>query len=471
VDAAARRLLPLGAAALLLAGSAARGDAEAQPSGSPAPSVRYTVRSDARLERLTVRVCFEGAPPPRLGPGIDRAGRALIDARDAGGRPLPVVDERIVLSRLAPGACLHYRLDLDVALRSARLASRRGGAFLSSPGAWLWRDRRRPPAGGATLRFELPAGLAAATPWPREGAVHRLDASAFQRPSFVVVGRFARLGLARRGVRVEAVRLGDGWSLDDADVRRWLSTAIDGVASVQGRFPVDRLLVVMSPSGGRGMRFGMVRRGGGHSVAFLVGRRSDASDLERSWVGWHELSHLQLPALPQRDAWLYEGLATYYQEVLPARVGLESPREAWDDLLDGFARGARSRARHPLSREAARMRRTGAFQRVYWAGTAFALEADVRLRERGRSLDAAIAHGARAWRGSRRVWSSEAVCRLWDRPLERAVLRPLHARYADRLPFPDTAALLRRLGVRRDGGGVALEPAALSAIRDAIMAR
>ena len=135
--------------------------------------------------------------------------------------------------------------------------------------------------------------------------------------------------------------MGDGWALDEDGVRRWLVTAIDGISTVQGTFPVDELLVVMQPSGGRGIAFGMVRRGGGHSVGFVVGRESTTEDLETSWVTWHEMSHLFLPPLRQRDAWLYEGIATYYQEVLPARLGIQTETRAWEQLTDGFDRGAR----------------------------------------------------------------------------------------------------------------------------------
>src|SRR5262249_3321655 len=152
------------------------------------------------------------------------------------------------------------------------------------------------------------------------------------------------------------------------------------------------------------------------SVAFVIGRSSSAEDLEQSWVTWHELSHLQLPALPQRDAWLYEGLATYYQEILPARLGVQTPEQAWLDIVEGFDRGARVAPHHPLARESETMMETGSFGRVYWAGTAFMLEADVALRERGSSLDESVRRGARDWRETTAVWSSQRVCGAWDRP-------------------------------------------------------
>ena len=452
-----RRLAPLALCAALIT----PGDARATGEG-----LRYVVRSDAPLTRLDVEVCFEGPPPPALVPGVEAAGRALVEARDASGRSLDISRGRIELAGIAPGSCIDYRVDLDVALGASRLSDRFGGAVFLSAGAWLFRPAQLPPS-GATLRFALPEGLRAAAPWPLACGWHRLGASAFTRPSFLALGRFATTTLTRRGVELTAVRLGDGWAIDDAGVERWLARTIDGVGDVQGRFPVERVLIVLVPAPGAGVHFGMVRRGGGPSVAFLASTASTADDLTRSWVPWHELSHLHLPQMRQRDAWLYEGLATYYQEVLRARAGVQSPAEAWAELTDGFTRGARRRGTGAaLATEAAEMGRTGAYQRVYWAGTAFALHADVALRMRRSSLDRALAEGARVWRGSDRVWTSEEITALWDRRLERAVLRPLSERWAARVEFPSTAPLLRRLGVHDDG----LRGAELSAVRDGIMA-
>lgn len=115
------------------------------------------------------------------------------------------------------------------------------------------------------------------------------------------------------------------------------------------------------------------------------------------------------------------------------------------------------------------MMETGAFQRVYWAGTAFSLEADVSLRRRGASLDGALTRAAPAWRNDTRVWTSARVCALWDRRVEAAILSPLRTRYASLVEFPDTPRLLAMLGVRARGERVELRRAELSGVRDAIM--
>lgn len=437
----------------------------------PAPSAHYEVTLDDALERLDARVCFDGRPPRRLGPGVTSAAHALIEASDATGRPLPTRGGTIDLSNLGEGACVRYAVDLAAAARSSRFAGRASGEVVTSQGTWLWRDRNAVPRGGATIRFVTPDSVFVATPWPmRPDGSQLLRPAAFRRPGFIAFARRAPRVLERRGVRARLLRLGDGWAMSDDALEGWLTEAIDGISMVQGRFPVDELLVILVPAFGDDVGFGMVRRGGGYSAMYLVGRDATPETLRRSWVTWHELSHLQLPALPQRDAWLYEGLATYYQEVIPARLGIQTPEAAWAELTDGFERGARTRGTGDLAEDAVSMFSTGGFQRVYWAGTAFALEADVALRGRGSSLDEAIRRAAPRWRDDLSVWDGERVCAAWDAPLDASVLRPLRERYLARRGFPATADLLRQLGVASGSRAVTLRDAEGSALRDGIMA-
>lgn len=457
---------------MILAGGASPAGVAADEEAELHPSLDYRVSSDAALRTLTVHACFRGDAPPFLSPGIERARAALLGARGPDDRPLPVVNGRIDLRALGRDACVRYRLDVDRARSASRFSGRYGTDVVTSAGAFFWRDRRRTPPGGATVRFELPDGLSAAVPWPRTGPAYRMDASAFRRASFIALGELHPVEITRQGARVRAVRLGpDPWTMDDEELVRWMETAVDGISTVQGRFPVDDLLIVLAPLAGRGMGFGMVRRGGGHAVGFQTGRRSTFEDLTGSWVSWHELSHLQLPALPQRDAWLYEGLATYYQEVVAARMGFKSEADAWGALRQGFARGSRSRARGALSEAAEGMMQTGAFSRVYWSGTAFALEADLTLRARGSSLDEALTRAAASWRGSTRLWTSDEVCATWDRPLDAEVLGPLRTQYAAQRAFPEVAPALSRLGVPVEGAMELDDAAELHAVRQSIMRR
>jgi hypothetical protein len=445
--------------------------ASAEVAAQRPPPLRYAIRTDASLAHMDVRVCFTGSPAVRMIPGVPRAAAALVSASDQRGQPLRVTDGVIDTSRLPLASCMRYRVDLDAAIRNGGYGGRFERDLVVTAGAWLWRPQRQSYAYGSVLRFELPPQIHAAMPWPRTDGVYHLDATAFTHASFTALGTFTPIEAEAAGARFTIVRVDDrGWSLDDAEIVRWLERTAGVVATVQGRFPVDRALIVFVPGAGEGVGFGMVRRGGGASVAFVVGKRTpDHTQLLESWVPWHELSHLLLPALPVRDAWFSEGLATYYQEVLRARAGIQPPRAAWRELTVGFERGSEARTVGTLADASETMMQTRSFMRVYWSGTAFFLEADMTMRERGSSLDQAIARGAARWRGDVSPWTSERICQLWDTPLEAEVLRPLRARYAQRTDFPDVWTLLARLGITRARGDVELRTAALSPIRDAIM--
>src|SRR5690606_12149347 len=197
--------------------------------------LRYVVRSDSALTELRVEACIDGARPSALVPGVPSAARALTDARDRAGRVLPTSGGRLDLTNAA--GCVTYRVDLDAALDASPLAGRFDGDVLASAGVWLWRPPRL-PGGGATLRFELPDALRAAVPWPLDQGAHRLSPSAFQRPAFLAIGRLAPLTITHGGAEITAVRLGDGWAIDDAGTTRWLTRTAEGVSTVEGRFPV-----------------------------------------------------------------------------------------------------------------------------------------------------------------------------------------------------------------------------------------
>ena len=176
-------------------------------------------------------------------------------------------------------------------------------------------------------------------------------------------------------------------------LRAWIDARINAVAALgDGRLPVSRLHVRVRPvdRGERAIAFGMVRRHPIASIELLLNKEATDAQLADDWVFVHELSHLWLPRLRGEDAWFTEGVATYLQEVLRARVGLITPEQAWANLEAGFVRGSRAGTGRRLADEARLMHRTAAYHRVYWAGAAFALRADVTLRQQDSSILAAI---------------------------------------------------------------------------------
>lgn len=474
--AAASRTLLACAVAL---GSIACGAAPPLAQRGPAVSRwSYVFAVDERLTRLDAAVCFEGAPPYALAP-VDPSGRRYLrSAEGPGGVPLARASGVLLTEGLPAGSCVRYVVDLEAAARQRgglHGAYRVGEDLIASTAVWLWAPAHRADEAEARAVFDLPPGVRVSPLWARgpDGAL-RLDERAFRFTAYAAFGRFETRSVAVPGGCLRVSILGDGVEMGGDAVVRCMSQAAGAASMLLGRFPEPEagLLIVPTPFS-TSSPFGLVGRGTMPTVAILVGERATEERLARAWVPVHELTHLATPFIDRRDAWLSEGLATYYQEVLRARAGLHRPEDAWANLLDGFARGARDGTGRTLAEESRDMTRTAAFRRVYWAGAAIALIADVEMRRRSggrRSLDDGLLalHACCAARASA-VEASEAMARIDEGgpPIFTAVAR----RALGSREMPDLDATLRALGLELGPSGPRLVggPEA-AALREAIMA-
>jgi hypothetical protein len=464
---------------------AAEGAREADPGESSGPALpgawRYTVRASPDLERLDVRLCFEGASAQRLVPGESWAYAYLKEPRRVGPRgssPLRVTQQGIQLPvRSGPGGCLEYGVEVGAAAREhddRAVASRIGEDLALSPDLYLWRPARYAAGPKVSARFELPEGTRVSVPWPREGEGFVVPRSTFVRRGYTIIGSFVPETIAVPGGALHAVFLGAPGPERRALLTRWLAEAGRSVATLYGRFPRAHTQVVVSPvPHGSGVSFGWVVRGGGPSVNLLVGEGADEAGLIGEWVAIHEMSHLAVPFIRYGEPWLSEGIATYYQNVLRARAGLMSEEEAWEKLLDGFERGRISLTGRSLAEDSARMRQDGAYWRVYWAGTAIALLADVRLRRSDpepRSLDVALEGLGDCCLGGEESFDAMALCTLLDEKAGDPALGQIAAKERGQTRFPEVEPVLKSLGVTDARGRLSLDDKApLAHIRRAIM--
>lgn len=467
-------------------GAASKAEAEVAAPGA-LRGWHYEVAVDAPLERMDVRVCFEGRPPASLVPGAAAAADHVREARGPGDAPLPREGRGFALGSLGDDACLDYTVDLAGLERSEgtdRMVSRTGRSLLLRPGAWLWRPDVRPAGASATVRFSLPEGMQASVPWPpladdgdRSGTTHVLDATAFDWLAFVVIGHVTIDRFERASTSVELVTLDAPLACSAECLRRWVEDGVDTVALLyDGRFPRERLqLVVVPVEGGRDepVYFGMAARGGGTGVQIFLGDEARAEALPGGWTTVHELLHHGMPFV--EDAWMAEGWVSYYTEIVRTRAGHRGEREGWQALVDAFGRGRRTDAGMTLGETSDRMHETHAYQRVYWGGAAIAFFADVemRLETKGeRGLDDAMQELRRCCGDAEHQWPARDLLAR----LDAWYGRPLFTRSADAVlgleEFPDVNAALARLGVIVSADGkVRLDdehPAA--AIRRAIMA-
>lgn len=268
------------------------------------------------------------------------------------------------------------------------------------------------------------------------------------------------------GMQIE-LSIGPGQpAVDRRALLRWIEEAARDVTEYLGRAPVSRVrLRVRGDSGGRIGSGRMFGGDGGAAIRVTVGRRTTAADLTRDWVLTHEMFHLVLPDLPDEQAWMEEGLATYLEPVARVRRGRMAAAQMWSGLVEGLPKGLP----HSGGLDASR-----SWGSTYWGGALFWLLADVEIRERS-SGRLALADALRAvleagGNGTAR-WTTERLLASADAGIGVPLLAGLYARMGPRPMRPDLDALWRRLGVTQAARGPVLDDSApLAELRRAITA-
>jgi hypothetical protein len=406
---------------------------------------------------------------------------------ETGGRLVREGGESVALqvSDMQGDACFEY--DVAVAAMASEGAARRTGRTLAlRPGSFLLRAGVVPDDLDATISIEVPKGISVAVPFdpipsgPGGGPGRwRLPPSTWPFQGWMLVGPFQSERFTVAGCEVELVRSDGPFAATPAGIRRWLSTAISADAVLfGGTFPRRRLLLGVeagNSSDGDAVTFGSAWAGGGAHALLWLSKTAKDDALPGEWVAVHELLHSALPHVAIDDAWLSEGFVTYYQEVVRARAGLQTPEQAWQEIHAGFGRGRVSKSRRPIAEESRAMHENHEYHRVYWAGAAIALRLDVALRResQGRlSLDDALralcdhpGADVRTIEGREVV---EALDRKAGSPLASSIVNPILASG----DFPDLSETYRFLGLGDATGALRFDDAAPgAAIRRAIMAR
>jgi len=447
-NAAGAVLLPLLLPLLLLIAAAC----SSRPDDDGGLVLHHVVTPDAGLRATDVRVTFEGGRPGTLRLARKAAGAAVTDLRaQPGDRPLTVDDGRIALGADGAISGITYRVLLD------RVPETR-------PRAVLWGDDavaleadlllvRAEGGADVTVSFSPPPGTEVASPLAaRDGATAvPVPPAAFSSVCYVTLSHRPVQRFRRAGIDIEIARLGDT-ALTDADVQRWIGDAVEQVVGAFGRLRSPRLLVILSPTPGGGEpRFGVAYHGGGEALLLHIGEETAAGDVRDDWIGQHEAVHTGLPRFRKEDAWLSEGLATYYQCVLRARSGHLTGADAWWELADGCRRGASRTGSHTLENDSSEMGRRHAYWRVYWSGAAIALLWDVELRrEHSRTLDQALAALHAAPANSTPLSATDALDHL-DAWLGEPLFSRIAREHLASASFPAVADTLAYLGASLGG--------------------
>ena len=431
---------------------------------------KYSVTIDPDLTVLNVRACFDGRPPGELVAESLDAPLALIEARVEGSRKTIEPSGSLSLRHVPENGCLLYSANVSRPIRQHDRTDgkirRLGKDLLTAVGLWLWRPAELADNEDVEISFLLQDGLAVSAPWKPlaaapERAVFRLGHSPHDEPAYVAFGRFRERELPIGSSRLRLAVLEGSPHVSVEEMQDWIADAANIVSSLYGRFPLAQaqVLVVPDTRGAEPTPWAHVVRGGAPAVHFFVNQRRPIHEFYEDWTAVHEFSHLLLPLVNRDAAWLYEGVATYYQNVLRARAGRITPREAWVMMHAGFLRGREDATGMTLAQATESMYRSGAYMRVYWEGTAIMLMADVRLRQMTagkQSLDTALAALNDCCSSPDRSWSAGDLMGKLDEITGTGVFRELYDMHVTAMDFPDLTATYRALGIARESGGIEL---------------
>ena len=262
---------------------------------------------------------------------------------------------------------------------------------------------------------------------------------------------------------------------DPARVRllqRWIQEAAEATKPQSGRDPLRDAYVRIEETDrddDSPVPWGQTRRRGEAGVLLYVRRDASYEELRADWTAVHELSHLFHPYLGDSGRWLAEGLASYYQNVSRARAGMLDAEEAWRRLDAGFRRGE---AASTGARLDAMGRGRGGTMRVYWAGAAYWLEADLALRrDAGTTLDTILDRYADCCLHGTDSLAPQDFASALDRVAGNDTFSALYRRYAATRVFPSLVDAYAQLGISRHGDGLAFASTVKTTqLRDAIMA-
>jgi hypothetical protein len=376
--------------------------------------------------------------------------------------------------------CVEYGVDLEAAAKVVRVPKVRhlGKDVLLTTDSWLWLPAESQSNTEIELSFMLPEGISVSTPWqliergPRR-TLYRTMIALQQPPALMAMGHFRVASIEVPGSSLRLAILNGSPPVDSDGIQTWIRHGARAVAGLYGRFPLPSPQILVVPIGpwSEPVPWGQVLRGGSPAAHLFIDQTRPLEAFIDDWTLVHELSHMVLPAIRHSDPWLYEGIATYYQNVLQARSAVLSEQEAWQKLHEGFQRGIRQTRSGISLEEASRsMMRERAFMRVYWSGAAIALLADLELRQENQSLDQALSALHQCCLSSNRKWTGAEIMQKLDELTHTEVFSRLYDAYFHSDEFPDLDSAYRQLGLVVDKGSIRFaDSAPLAQIRRAIM--
>jgi len=443
------RSLPLGLVALFASGCHLFGPAVS--AGRNAQAWQYEVSASAGAVDLEIVATFPRGTDRRM-TVIERADTFVVGVevqQDDKARPWREVrrsGSEWFIPECSSGCRVRYRYLLADAAGTwgdVSLGRRDPGVIEAPPSTWLLRPEHTTL--GTAMRFHVTTapgdtfvtGVFAAPDVPTSAGIYEAHVGDFLQLPYSAFGHLRVHELADA-----TLALLPG-SLPEEEVVSWAESSLAAVRGFYGRAPVPHVLILVKPSVGDEVGFGMTMGFSGASIVVNVGEHTSRAAFQRDWVLVHELVHTALPDVPEEQHWLEEGLATYVEPLARYRQGALSAADVWTEWALKMRQG------EPDSGDLG-LDQTHTWGRTYWGGALFCLAADVEIRTRtgGKS---SLEQGLRAILdagGNISVsWTMEKFLDVADRATGTTVLHETYAKMA-KLPTPiDLPTMWRRLGV------------------------
>ena len=368
-----------------------------------------------------------------------------------------------------------YRVDLaamaqgENSINNALLV---GDTILTVGSAWLLKPQRdEGDPGTLRVRVHMPAGLSFVTGQPVTDGVFEVPEAQLYQAGFSAFGRFRTEHLSVAddegdSAGFEVVLLDGAVDIGRKSLLDWIGRMAGAAAGFWHGFPAPGMPIFVVPrAGASGVPFGRVMSGGGVSMVLYVGEHATPAELDNDWVLIHELVHTGSPFV-QGAPWFSEGLATYFEPLIRARVELQTPDAMWTEFMTHMPRAETVMADAGLAH--------GGFRGWYYGGALLMLLTDVRMREASGGdigLENCLRRIRRNIGNFSQTLDVHAMVSACDAAVGGHVLRDAVQEHAYNAGPVDLDRLWGQLGLHLEGGSLTYDDSApFSRIRKAIIA-
>lgn len=453
---------------LAVAASCAPG---ARPPPTPAlATLRYDIDVGA-APVLTVQAHFETAGSANLAVSDAMAGAVsrLEVRRGAGWEAVVKRGGSYDVPECRRACDVRYTVDVRAGQGGQDGVLTAGDACISPSYAWLLRPLPL-PHGNVRFAFTgddvtVPVGRFTDDHFATGLSPQGFSTTDFNEGSLCAFGALRVADVAVPGATLRVTVAGAVPRLGEAGVLKWVQDAGTCLAQLYGHFPVPRASVFLLPvKGAAEPVFGKTLSLGGPSILVLTGSEYDVSTIHDDWVLVHEMIHVGTPTFVGKQRWIGEGLATYLEPRLRARMGWLTPERLFGLWAREMRRGV------PAVGNTLPLDERDSIDDIYWGGALLLFLSDVHIRVATKglhSLDDVVRHMVAEGGDGTQVWPLERFLEAGDEATGTHVLRDVYERYGKGVERPDLEGLLASLGIVRKGDDqIELVDAPWASVRD-----